>query len=31
MAKAKNKVIGGDYLNSPIFLMFGQLSMSVGF
>lgn len=31
MAKAKNKVIGGDYLNSPIFLMLGQLSMSVGF
>ena len=31
MAKAKNKVISGDYLNEPIFLMFDQLTMSVGF
>jgi conserved hypothetical protein len=31
MASAKNKVIAGDYLNCPIFCMFNDLSISVGF
>lgn len=31
MAKARNKVIEGDYKNSPVFAMFGGLEISVGF
>lgn len=31
MAKARNKVIEGDYKNSPVFAMFNGLEISVGF
>lgn len=31
MAKARNKVIEGDYKNSPIFAMFNELETAIGF
>lgn len=31
MAKARNKVIEGDYKNNPIFAMFNELEIVIGF